>query len=111
LQRAEEAGRVSEAFVRAVRQASGEEIPKIAAGGRTARQVGDRLEKRLLTQYGVDTVVYRDGSRVEVKVWAAMAARTKSAVAYNSGSLNQWHQDGVTYVEVFDGAACGWSSH
>lgn len=111
LQRAQQAGQVSEAFARAVREAAGDEIPKIAAGGRTAVQVARQLEARLLTRYGVDHVLYSDGSKVPVRVYAEMAARTKSGVAFNSGSLNQWHQDGVTYVEVFDGAACGWGSH
>ena len=111
LARALEAARVSEVFVRVVREASSEEIPKIAAGGRTARQVAAQLERKLVGRYGIDHVTYRDGSRVQVRVYAEMVARTKSGVAYNSGSLNQWNQEGVAYVEVFDGAACGWRSH
>lgn len=111
LARALEAQRVSEAFVRAVRTAAAQEIPKIAAGGRTAVQVGDRLEARLLRQYGITEVTYRDGSRVPVRVYARMAARTKSAVAFNAGSLNEWYAQGVVYVEVFDGTDCGWTSH
>lgn len=111
LARSLEAKRVSEVFVRVVREASSEEIPKIAMGGRTARQVARQLEAKLVGRYGVDTVTYANGARVPVGVYAEMVARTKSGVAYNSGSLNQWHQDGVGYVEVMDGAACGWSSH
>lgn len=111
LQRAEQAERVSEAFARAVRRAAAQEIPKIAAGGRTAVQVGRKLEERLVGQYGVNTVTYSDGSQVPVRVYTQMAARTKSGVAYNSGSLNEWNQAGVTYVEVFDGAQCGWTTH
>lgn len=111
LQRAHEAERVSEAFVRAVRAASAAELPKIAAGGRTATQAADRLEERLLTQYGIDHVTYRDGSRVPVRVYAHMAARTKSAVAFNAGTLNQCVEDGIGWVEVFDGPLCGWKSH
>ena len=86
-------------------------IPKIAAGGRTAVQVADQLEARLLTRYGVSTVTYADGTRVQVRSYARMAARTKSGVAYNSGTLNQLHQNGVAYVEVFDGPDCGWAFH
>lgn len=111
LQRALEARRVSEAFVRAVRKAAAEEIPKIAAGGRTAVQVGRQLEAQLTTRYGVDTVTYRNGAEVPVRQYAQMVARTKSAVAYNTGSLQEWVQDEVGYVEVFDGAACGWTDH
>ncbi|MFI8930585.1 hypothetical protein ACIG3E_23260 [Streptomyces sp. NPDC053474] len=36
---------------------------------------------------------------------------TKSAVAYNAGTLNRARQAGVRQVEVFDGGDCGWTSH
>lgn len=111
LRRAREAERVSESFVRAVRQAAKDELPKIAAGGRTAAQVADRLEERLLTQYGIDTVTYRNGAQVTVRTYARMVARTKSAVAYSAGKLNEGHAAGVRWVEVFDGSDCGWTSH
>lgn len=111
LARAQQAGRVSEAFARAVRTAASVELPKIAAGGRTARQAADRLEERLLTKYGIDHVTYRDGSHVPVRVYARMAARTKSAVAYNAGTLNGCVEAGVGWVEVFDGPECGWRYH
>ena len=111
LARAREAEQLSEAFVQAVREAAGQEIPKLAAGGRTATQAADRLEARLLTQYGITGVRYRDGRDVTVRHWARMAARTKSAVAYNSGTLNAIHFAGGEWVEVFDGADCGWTSH
>jgi hypothetical protein len=111
LARARAAEKVSEAFVRAVRAASGRELPKIAAGGRTAVQAADRLEERLLTQYGITHVTYRDGSRVTARTYARMAARTKSAVAYNAGSLNECVAEGVGWVEVFDGPSCGWKHH
>jgi hypothetical protein len=110
LKRSLEAQRVSAAFVRAIRAASALEIPKIAAGGRTARQAADRLEARLLKQ-GVDVVTYRDGSRVPVRTYVRMAARTKSAVAYNAGTLNGSVEVGVGWVEVFDGPECGWTFH
>lgn len=111
LARAREAERVSEAFVRAVRDAAGKEVPKIAAGGRTAVQAADRLEARLLTEYGITHITYRDGSNVTVRHYTRMAARTKSAVAYNSGTLNSIHFAGGEWVEVFDGGDCGWTSH
>jgi hypothetical protein len=111
LRRAQEAQQVSEAFAAAVRTAAGRELPKIAAGGRTAKQAGDRLEERLLTEYGINHVTYRNGAKVPVRAYAHMAARTKSAVAYNAGTLNEAHQLGIGYVEVFDGPLCGWTSH
>jgi hypothetical protein len=112
LERSRQAERVSNQFVRAVREASAVELPKIAAGGRTARrQAADRLEERLLTKYGIDSITYRDGSRVTPRTYARMAARTKSAVAYNAGTLNACVESGVGWVEVFDGPECGWKSH
>lgn len=111
LQRAEEAQQVGRAFATAVRRAASRELPGIAAGGRTARQGGDALASRLIDEYGIDHVTYRDGTHVQVRHYARMAARTKSAVAYNSGSLNAYYADGVGWVEVFDGRECGWRSH
>lgn len=111
LKRARAAEQVSEAFVRAVRDASAKELPKLAAGGRTARQAADRLEKRLLTDYGITHVTYANGAQVTVRTYARMVARTKSAVAYNAGTLNGAYAVGVRFVEVFDGADCGFTSH
>lgn len=111
LQRAHEAEQVTTAFVTAVRAAAGAELPKIAAGGRTAVQVGDRLATRLLRDYGIDHVTYRDGTRMPVRPYARMAARTKSAVAYNAGTLNGCVEVGVGYVEIFDSPDCGFRTH
>lgn len=111
LRRAEQAQRVAGAFARAVREAAATELPKIAAGGRTARQVADRLEARLLTRYGINAVTYANGARVSVTTYARMVARTKSTVAYNSGTLVEAHATGTRFVEVFDGSDCGWSGH
>lgn len=111
LARSLEAGRVSDAFVRAVRKAAATEIPKLAAGGRTARQAADRLERSLVEDYGIDVITYRNGARVTPRSYARMATRTKSAVAYNAGTLNGAVELGVGYVEVFDGPECGWTTH
>ena len=35
----------------------------------------------------------------------------KSAVVCNAGTLNRAHEAGGRFVEVFDGAGCGWTSH
>lgn len=111
LQRAEEAGRVSAEFARAVRTAAALELPKLAAGGRTAKDAAKRLEDRLVADYGIRHITYRNGRRVSVRHYARMVARTKSAVAYNAGTLNELHALGVGYVEVFDGPECGWLDH
>lgn len=110
LQRSNEAGRASDEMVRIVREASRTEIPKAATGARTAQQAADRLEEKIL-EAGLDHVVYRDGTQVPVRHYARMVARTKSAVAYNAGTLNELHAMGVLYVEVFDGRECGWRFH
>lgn len=111
LARSEAAGRTSRAFAQAVRDAAGKEIPKTAAGGRTALDAAKRLEDRLISQYGITAVTYRDGSRVSVRTYTRMAARTKSAVAYNAGTLNELHAQKQSHVEVFDGPDCGWTAH
>ncbi|KQP81577.1 hypothetical protein [Aeromicrobium sp. Leaf291] len=111
LARSQAAGETSADFARAVRAASRAEVPKLAAGGRTAAQAAERLEARLLGEYDITRVVYRNGARVPVDVYTRMAARTKSAVAYNAGTLNQGVSMGVKYVEVFDGTDCGWRYH
>lgn len=110
LQRSNEAGRASDEMVRIVREASRSELPKAATGARTAEQAADRLEEKIL-EAGLDHVVYRDGTEVPVRHYARMAARTKSAVAFNAGTLNELHALGVVYVEVFDGRDCGWRFH
>ena len=111
LKRSQVAEQTSRAFASAVRRAARDELPKIAGGGRTAKQAASRMEERLINQYGITHVTYRDGARVPVDQYSRMAARTKSAVAYNSGTLNEVYANGGEYVEVFDGADCGWTDH
>lgn len=111
LKRSNEAGRASQAMVRAVRQASRETIYRTATGTKTATQAGRDLADKLRTDYALDHVIYADGAIVPVSVYADMAARTKSAVAYNAGTLNAAQAQGVSFMEVFDGAGCGWTSH
>lgn len=111
LQRSVAAGQTGEEFAKAVRTASRKELPKIAAGNRTARQAGRALQDRLIADYSITHVTYRDGSRVSAKLYSEMVARTKSAVAYNAGTLNEVYANGGEYVEVFDGSDCGWTDH
>ncbi|MFF7358306.1 hypothetical protein ACFZA1_37620 [Streptomyces filipinensis] len=46
-----------------------------------------------------------------VRVWVEAAMLAKSAVAYNAGTLNRARDAGMQYMEAFDGADCGWTSH
>jgi hypothetical protein len=48
---------------------------------------------------------------VPVRAWAEAATLAKSAVAYNSGTLNRAREASVKFMPVFDGAGCGWTSH
>ncbi|MFF2402709.1 hypothetical protein [Streptomyces goshikiensis] len=111
LRRSEEAERMASAFYRAVRAAARREVPILAAGNVTARQAAASLAARLRDDHQLAHVIYRNGARVPVRVWAEAATLTKSAVAYNAGTLNRTREAGVRYVEVFDGMDCGWASH
>lgn len=86
-------------------------VPLLAAGNMTGKQAAKNLADRLADQHGLTHVVYRNGARIPVRAWAEAATLTKSAVAYNAGTLNRTRQARVRLVEVFDGGDCGWTSH
>ncbi|MFD9792113.1 phage minor capsid protein [Streptomyces sp. NPDC059070] len=111
LRRSEEAERMATKFYRAARAAARREVPLLAAGHMTAKQAARNVADLLLSEHQLRYVVYRNGARVPVQVWAEAAVLTKSAVAYNAGTLNRTREAGVTVVEVFDGFGCGWTSH
>ncbi|MEV7381954.1 hypothetical protein [Streptomyces lydicus] len=111
LRRSEEAERMATQFYRAARQAARREVPLLAAGNMTAKQAAKNLAGRLAAEHKLTHVIYRNGARVSVAAWAEAATLAKSAVAYNAGTLNRSRQAGVSVVEVFDGADCGWVSH
>ncbi|MFJ6781199.1 hypothetical protein [Streptomyces yangpuensis] len=111
LRRSEEAERMATKFYRAARAAARLEVPLLAAGNVTAKQAASDLAARLGDEHQLAHVVYRNGARVPVGVWAEAATLAKSAVAYNAGTLNRTREAGVRYVEVFDGVDCGWVSH
>jgi hypothetical protein len=111
LRRSQEEQRMAVAFYRAVREAARREVPLLAAGNRTALQAAKVLADRLAAEHELLYVVYRNGARVPARAWAESATLAKSAVAYNAGTLNRAQEAGVSVVEVFDGADCGWASH
>lgn len=111
LRRSKEAERMANQFYRAARAAARREVPLLAAGNMTAKQAAKNLADRLATNHQLTYIIYRNGARVPVRVWAEAATLAKSAVAYNAGTLNRIRQAGVTMVEVFDGADCGWTTH
>lgn len=65
--------------------------------GDVARALRDKLfaEQVQITDAG--------GRRWGLETYSRMLVRTKSAVAYNSGSLNKYAEEGVYRVRVFDG--------
>lgn len=80
-----------------------------ALGGTTTSAA--REFRQVLEEHGISSVVYRDGSKHAITEYTTMVARTKGRVAFNTGSLTSYTTAGVQYVEVFDGAECGWASH
>ncbi|MFF3378163.1 hypothetical protein ACFYXF_35070 [Streptomyces sp. NPDC002680] len=111
LRRSEEEQRMAAQFYRAVRDAARREVPILASGHTTALQAAKVLADRLAAEHQLTTVIYRNGARVPVQAWAESATLAKSAVAYNAGTLNRARESGVQWIEVFDGADCGWTSH
>ncbi|MGW1157757.1 hypothetical protein ACWD48_05925 [Streptomyces sp. NPDC002519] len=111
LRRSEEEQRMAAQFYRAVRDAARREVPLLAAGHTTAMQAAKALADRLAAEHQLTYVIYRNGARMPVRAWAEAATLAKSAVAYNAGTLNRAREAGVRYMEVFDGADCGWTSH
>ncbi|WP_073947625.1 hypothetical protein [Streptomyces kebangsaanensis] len=111
LRRSEEQQRMAAQFYRAVRDAARREVPQLAAGHTTALQAAKALADRLAAEHQLTYVIYRNGARMPVQVWAEAATLAKSAVAYNAGTLNRAREAGVQWMEVFDGVDCGWTSH
>lgn len=78
--------------------------------GDTALQAGRRLTREM-AGVGMATVTYRNGARVPMGHYAEMLLRTKTAVAYNTGTLNHAKVVGIEVFELLDGADCGLTSH
>lgn len=107
LGRAEQAKRGARATIRKI---AGEYTRLAVTTDRTA--VGAAREAaRALAARGLVVVTYADGSIHSIESWAEMAIRTKTAMAYNSGTLDHVDESGIKWVEVFDGPECGWTYH
>lgn len=78
--------------------------------GQTAKGAGRELESRM-RRMGVSAVTYKDGRNIRASTYAEMLARTKTAVAYNMGGLNQMKGAGITHVEGVDSGDCGLVTH
>lgn len=95
---------------RFIRAASKAALERGQLVGRTARQTASKLSQ-FIEARGIHAVRYANGAKHGLADYAEMMVRTKTAVAYNVGTLNQGAEFGVKYYEVFDGPSCGWSSH
>lgn len=79
--------------------------------GDTAKQAAKKIMREILAKNGPAAITYKNGARHGLGEYAEMVARTQTAIAYNTGSLVQCREDGVFWVEVFDGENCGWTAH
>ena len=95
---------------RAIRDLTADAARQTLLEGRTAAQSGRDLET-WMRQRHIHTVTYHGGAVHDISDYADTVARTTSANSYNQGELTQIGSDGIEWVEVFDGADCGWVSH
>lgn len=79
--------------------------------GDTAVQAARDLARRIIRERGIAAITYRNGARHGLGEYAEMVVRTKTALAYNEGTLNGATEVGVRFFEVFDGPSCGWTFH
>lgn len=93
-----------------VRELAQGRVLAMATTGRSAAE-GARDLRRILADRGIWAVTYKDGSRHGIGEYAQVVIRSKSAVAYNAGTLNHAVTHGTEWFEVFDGAGCGWLGH
>jgi hypothetical protein len=95
-----------------VREAARAETAGALTQGRTAVQAGRNLRVAgVLADSPVTTIRYANGALHSMADYSDMLMRTKTAQAYNAGTLNFLGKAGVGYVEVLDGTGCGWTSH
>ena len=91
-----------------VRSIARDEALQSTIAGGTAQGAGRAMEKRL-AEKGISALTYKDGSVHSLTEYSEMSMRTKTAEAFNRGTLNA-HKD-VEFYEVFDGPECGLYGH
>lgn len=104
-------------FVRAdtkrfVREAARRDAARSIIEGTPAARAGRDLATTLRSVFGTDPIAavrYSNGARHGLADYADTVLRTTTATAFNQGTFNA--AGGVGWFEVFDGAACGWTSH
>jgi hypothetical protein len=100
---------VKESAKELIRHVAKDEALHHAIAGGSAQKAGREMT-RILDRHGIRAVTYADGSKHGLAEYSEMALRTKSASAYNIGTVNATHPD-VKLFEVFDGPDCGWTEH
>lgn len=93
-----------------IRLAARERARAVLLQGDTATRAGRRLST-LLEQRNIAAVTYKNGARHSLRDYADVAIRTKTALAYSGGQLNLGREFGIEWVQVNDGAGCGWEAH
>lgn len=93
-----------------IRQAARDRSRAVLIQGDTATRAGRALATRL-RERGIAAVTYRNGARHSLRDYSDVAIRTKTATAFNTGTLNAGREHGVRWVQVLDGTGCGWDSH
>lgn len=78
--------------------------------GETARQSARRMTRELRGAR-ISAITYANGAEHGLADYADMVIRTKTATAYNAAAVNLSRRSGVRFMECFDSANCGMSSH
>lgn len=108
---------VSEDTKRWIRDAGKASTAGVIIEGKSPREAARDLRNGLPMVEGdkglepINSVTYQDGSKRSLKTYSEMLIRTKTANAFNKGSLTFAVEAGVGVFEIFDGAQCGLTSH
>lgn len=93
-----------------VREAAKLRVRATLLEGQTAARQGQVLAQRLADR-GIAAMTYRNGARHGLGEYGPMVVRTKSAQAYNRGAFISSRDNGVTFMECYDGPDCGLTTH
>lgn len=102
---------VKEDTKRTLRNLAKSAAERTILGEATASKAGRDLAEAARKEAGLLTLQYKNGARHAISDWADMSARTSSALAFNEGTFVQAAQDGIRWMECFDGLDCGLIAH
>lgn len=101
---------VNESTRALVRELARDEILMHTYVGQTPEETARRIRNHL-SEHGVHAVTYKNGAQHGLGSYAEMLVRTKTAEAYNAGTLHGAEELDINYWEVLDGPGCGWTRH